>query len=62
MAEHAEVQTMLAEYASRMACQTSAIKHYNDGNTVSNVRRVRYSRFHKYYAPVDGDQWPEDKK
>jgi hypothetical protein len=53
---------LLGAMQSRLACQRQAIRNFTEGTSPSSIRRARYNRFHSYYAPLDGDQWPEDRK
>lgn len=39
----------------------TAKERYYQVITDSNVRAARYEKYHNYFAPVDGDQWPEER-
>jgi hypothetical protein len=40
--------------------ERKAKDRFSGGNPDASVRAARYDKFHKYYAPPGGDQWPED--
>jgi hypothetical protein len=52
---------VLSGLQAKVACQRRAIANFSEGTGPANVRRARYNRYHSYYAPIDGDQWPEDR-
>jgi hypothetical protein len=57
-----DLVAILQEHRTRAECQTTVIENYTDGLSASNIRRAKYARYHHYYAPVDGDQWPGDDR
>lgn len=38
-----------------------ARRHYASTSSYQALLATKYERFHGYYAPLNGDQWPEDK-
>lgn len=38
-----------------------ANRHYSETSSYAAVLQNNYLRWHHYYHPADGDQWPEDK-
>jgi hypothetical protein len=45
---------------TRQECEHQARARYSSSKSAADTRRTRYEWYHKFYAPVDGDQWPED--
>lgn len=37
-------------------------RHYSETDAYQALLRGRYEKWHRMYAPVDGDQWPEDRR
>ena len=40
--------------------EKEARERYSSGYSEAQYRAGRYERYHRYYAPTGGDQWPED--
>jgi len=40
--------------------ELQARRHYTQTSSYAAYWATKYERFHRYYAPLDGDQWPED--
>lgn len=40
--------------------EKEAKEHYSTGYAEAQYRAGRYEKYHRYYAPAGGDQWPED--
>lgn len=38
-----------------------ARRHYSETDSYAGQLNTKYERFHRYFAPINGDQWPEDK-
>lgn len=51
---------IIEEVLTRQECEAQAKARYSSAQSASDTRRVRYEWYHRFYAPVDGDQWPED--
>jgi hypothetical protein len=51
----------LESLAHKAECEATARSRYSIGTPASNARAAIFESYHKFYAPVDGDQWPEDK-
>ena len=45
---------------NELAIEREVLERYASGFTDSQFRASRYERYHHYYAPPGGDQWPED--
>lgn len=57
----ADIAGMLEEFAERSRVEAAARSHFAIGSPAAATRKARYDRYHSYYAPIDGDQWPWDR-
>ncbi len=49
-----------AETIASLSIEKEAQDRYRSAYAEAQFRSIRYNRYHKYYAPAGGDQWPED--
>lgn len=57
-----DLEDLVAVVREKQSVEQQAKARYSMGSSAAGIRRARYERIHRYYAPVDGDQWPEDRK
>lgn len=57
----ATVEDVVARAREKQNVEFAAKARFAMGSSAAGIRRNRYERLHRFYAPVDGDQWPEDK-
>jgi hypothetical protein len=56
-----ELEEIASNARAKMTIEQEARSRFAMAASASGVRRSRFERVHKFYAPVDGDQWPEDR-
>lgn len=56
-----ELEELASRAREKIAVEEQAKARYSMGASPAGIRRTRYERLHRYYAPIDGDQWPEDR-
>lgn len=44
-----------------LGIEQEAVERFYGGYPDAQIRATRYEKYHKYYSPIDGDQWPEDR-
>lgn len=51
----------MSDYSDQeLDIQQLAQERYASGQDDADTRRDKYERLHEWYAPADGDQWPQD--
>lgn len=58
----ATLEDVVARAREKQTVESAAKARFTMGESAAGIRRNRYERLHAFYAPVDGDQWPEDKR
>jgi len=53
---------IIQDIMDKQACERQAKVRFLMAEDAANTRRVRYEWYHRFYAPADGDQWPEELK
>ena len=56
----AQLDTVLAGLEAEALVAAEAHSRYTQTDSYQSVLKNKYYRYHSYYAPVAGDQWPED--
>lgn len=56
----ADLEDIVANVREKTKVEQEARSRFSMGASAAGVRRSRYDRLHRYFAPLDGDQWPED--
>lgn len=51
---------MFDDILTNAEVELKAQKRFSGGYPDAQVRAARYERYHRFYAPPGGDQWPED--
>lgn len=57
-----DLEELIAGVRVKEAAERNARLRFGMGSSAAGIRRNRYERLHGYYAPVDGDQWPLDRR
>jgi hypothetical protein len=57
----ADLADTISEIVDRQGVERQAAARYALGTPGAASRSTRYQRYHDYYAPIDGDQWPKDR-
>jgi hypothetical protein len=52
----------LYDQLSEMELTLKARRHYSETDSYAAYWANRYRRWHHFYAPLNGDQWPEDRQ
>lgn len=50
----------LEETLAQIELEKTARERYSSGYAEAQWRAARYEKYHRFYAPIGGDQWPED--
>lgn len=50
----------LTNELSNRELELQARRHYTETSSYAAYWATKYERFHSYFAPLNGDQWPED--
>lgn len=58
----AELEEIVANAREKTRVEAEAGVRYSMGSSAAGIRKSRYERLHQLFAPVDGDQWPMDRK
>lgn len=58
----ADLEELVARVAEKQDVEREARVRFAMGSSAAGIRRARFNRLHGYYAPVDGDQWPLDRR
>lgn len=51
----------LSDLIGNAQIEKKAMERFSGGYPDASLRRSRYEKYQKYYAPPGGDQWPEDR-